>query len=138
MHLLIHVVSYIAIIAHERNRTVLIEFGRYIRALLVLLGPSFKYSGVSKIVYFYNIRRYWLIRLWGRNIRFFIFCLPFQKVTNYINDSKLFQKDNVFHSSRSKFPVVWFFLNLYRSCVHRIFIQNFLSITYISSVKSLC
>ena len=50
--------SYNAIIAHERNRTVLIEFGRYIQALVLLLRPSIKYSGISKIVYFYNIRRY--------------------------------------------------------------------------------
>ena len=109
MHLLIHVVSYIAIIAHERNRTVLIEFGRYIQALVVLLGPNFKNSGVSKIVCFYDIRRYWLIRLWGRHTCFFILSLPFQKVTNHINDSKLFQKDNVFRGSRSKFSVACFF-----------------------------
>ena len=50
--------SYNVIIAHERNRTVLIEFGRYIEALVLLLGPNFKYSGASKIVYFYNIERY--------------------------------------------------------------------------------
>ena len=55
--------SYNPVIAHERNKIVLIEFGRYIQALVVLLVPSFKYSGVSKIVYFYHIQRYLLIRL---------------------------------------------------------------------------
>ena len=35
--LLIFVVSYIAITAHDGNKTVLIEFGRYIQALGVLL-----------------------------------------------------------------------------------------------------
>ena len=48
MHFLIQVVSSIAIIAHEKSGTDLIEFGRYIQTLVVLLGPSFKYSGVSK------------------------------------------------------------------------------------------
>ena len=53
--------SYNPIIAHERNKIVLIEFGRYIQALVVLLVPSFKYSGVSKIVYFTISKDiYWL------------------------------------------------------------------------------
>ena len=38
--LLIFVVSYIAIIAHDGNKTVLIEFGRYIQTLGVLLWHS--------------------------------------------------------------------------------------------------
>ena len=139
MHLLIRVVSYIAIIAHERNRTVLNEFGRYIQTLVVLLGLSFKYSGISKIIYFYNIRRYWLIRLWGRNTRFFIFVYLFRRWLIILMTQSSFRKIMYFIvAGRSFLLLVFFLLNLYRSCVLWIFTHSFLRTTYISSVKNIC